>query len=91
MYGRPDMLLAGSDSGSEGVWYCDIECQRQKISDGFTNWMANEPNNAGPSGTDENCMVMAPGNWKWNDIVCDSYKFPLCEASGEPITLKKGK
>ncbi|GFO38465.1 hypothetical protein PoB_006497000 [Plakobranchus ocellatus] len=39
---------------------------------------------------DENCMVMAPGNWKWNDIACDSYKFPLCEISEQDLIALNG-
>ncbi|GFO19130.1 C-type mannose receptor 2 [Plakobranchus ocellatus] len=83
--GRSDIWLAGSDSGSEGVWYWDIEGQRQKISDGFSNWMDNEPNNAGPSGRDENCMIMRPGSWEWNDIMCDSSTYFLCELSEQVL------
>ena len=46
----------------------------------FTFWYTGEPNNAG---SNEDCVEMWPGKWKWNDIAC-GYHFPyICEISGK--------
>ncbi|GFO23826.1 C-type lectin 9 [Plakobranchus ocellatus] len=42
--------LAGSDTGSEGNWYWDTYGQKPKISNIFSDWRENEPNNAGSFG-----------------------------------------
>ena len=46
----------------------------------FTFWYTGQPNNAG---SNEDCVEMLPGKWKWNDIAC-GYHFPyICEISGK--------
>ncbi|GFO23855.1 type ii antifreeze protein i [Plakobranchus ocellatus] len=46
-HGGPDVWLAGSDNGTEGIWYWDTYGKKQNISDGFTDWRIGEPNNSG--------------------------------------------
>ncbi|GFO23812.1 mannose-binding protein c [Plakobranchus ocellatus] len=74
-----DVWLAGSDKGSEGNWYWDTNGQREKISDGFNDWRKGEPNNGGRYSTGEDCMSIAYGDRKWNDIDCSEEKFVMCE------------
>ncbi|GFO19129.1 C-type lectin [Plakobranchus ocellatus] len=50
LFGGPDVWLAGSDNGTEGIWYWDTYGQKQNISSGFTDWKIGEPNNAGKWG-----------------------------------------
>ncbi|GFO19128.1 C-type lectin domain family 4 member m [Plakobranchus ocellatus] len=50
VYGGPDVWLAGSDNGTESIWYWDTYGQKQNISNGFTDWRIGQPNNAGRSG-----------------------------------------
>ncbi|GFO15761.1 C-type mannose receptor 2 [Plakobranchus ocellatus] len=81
--GEIGVRLAGSDEGTEGDWYWYARGETLKISDGFTDWSDNAPNNTQSlRGGDENCMVMESRNdWKWNDVPCGPYSYrpSLCE------------
>ncbi|GFO04413.1 macrophage mannose receptor 1-like [Plakobranchus ocellatus] len=78
-WGQPgsEVWLAGTDANSEGDWYWETNEEQETISNDFTDWAPNEPNNAAKWG--ENCMAMSVGDWKWNDIECWVRKFSLCE------------
>ena len=80
-------LLNSAGAGRE-LWiglYRDPKNERRWLwVDGstayFTFWYTGEPNNAG---SNEDCVEMSPGKWKWNDIAC-GYHFPyICEISGK--------
>ncbi|GFO45618.1 macrophage mannose receptor 1-like [Plakobranchus ocellatus] len=81
----PGVWLAGSDEGTEDVWYWYTSDQGEEIStDVFRDWADNEPNNAGVGGRDENCMAMSSTDgWRWNDAMCFSPSAALCEISDE--------
>ena len=72
LYGGGDYWIGYTDQGSEGNWYW-----YDGSSASYTNWMPNEPNNAGWWG--EDCAAMRGSDGLWNDLSCWEDAGMICE------------
>ncbi|GFO49528.1 C-type lectin fold protein [Plakobranchus ocellatus] len=77
---------AGSDKDDENDWYWHTDSEKVKISDDLTDWADSEPND---DGYGEDCMVMVPPDWKWNNVASYERNTLLCEF--ESHVMRRGK
>ncbi|GFO00893.1 C-type lectin [Plakobranchus ocellatus] len=75
-FSKSAVWTAGSDKDTEDDWYWQSDDEKVKIPDDLTDWGDSQPNNEGYG---EDCMVMAPPEWKWNDVDCYEDHAYLCE------------
>ncbi|GFO31842.1 mannose-binding protein c, partial [Plakobranchus ocellatus] len=76
LFAESEVWTAGSDKDTEDDWYWHTDSEKVKIPDDLTDWDTDEPNDAGAG---EDCMIMVPPEWKWNDIDCSTLQLSLCE------------
>jgi hypothetical protein len=64
--------IGATDATSEGIFYWT---DNDVISNGYTNWLQDQPNNGG----DEDCVEVKSYNGRWNDKECDVKKRYVCQ------------
>lgn len=81
-----DSWLGGSDHEQQQHWAWTgsgaVFWNEGPVEGAYQNFLPGNPNNNGPNGATEDCLVLFPGSeGKWNDLTCD-YPFyrATCEA-----------
>ncbi len=73
--GLTDVWVGGNDIAIEMTW---VWVNDEPLT--YTNWRMGEPNNSGPNGTSENCMIIEGDNaGLWDDRACASEYGYVCE------------
>lgn len=72
---KDEAYLGITDEKTENTF---VDLAGNRVS--YTNWNEGEPNNAGPAGSEEDCVVVLK-NGKWNDASCANSYLAVCEFS----------
>lgn len=80
-----DSWLGGSDHEQQQRWVWTgtgvVFWNEGPVAGAYENFLPNNPNDNGPSGATEDCLVLFPGSeGQWNDLTCD---YPFYRATCE--------
>jgi hypothetical protein len=80
-----DSWLGGSDHEQQQHWVWAgsgvVFWNEGPVQGAYENFLPNNPNNNGPGGATEDCLVLFPGSeGQWNDLTCD---YPFYRATCE--------